>query len=470
MSTLQPGSNYAREIWQKDKDHHLHPWQLFDSFGEEGALIMDRAEGAWLVDIEGNRYLDAVGGLWCTNIGLGREEMIEAVAEQMRKMAYASPFVDMTNQPAAELAAKLASLAPGSLNHVMFGCGGSTAIDSAYRLIQFYQNCRGKPDKKHVIARDASYHGTTYLAMSIGGKKADHPPEFDYKRDNIHHVASPNFYRADPGLSEAQFLDSLIDELEQKINDIGADNVAAFFAEPIPGAGGVIVPPEGYHRRTWELCKANDILYVSDEVVTAFGRLGEWFASDSVFGIKPDIITCAKGLTSGYLPLGATLYSDEIHDVISEPGQGRYFAHGFTYSGHPVSCAAALKNIEIMERENLFEHARNVGDYFEKRIRSLQDLPIVGQVRGKKLMQCVEFVADKATRTVFPESLDIGKVISDIADKKGLLVRPIINLNVMSPPLVITHDEIDTIIDTLAESIEEATKQLQNSGDWTPSA
>lgn len=468
MSNSQTGSNFARDIWQKDKDHHLHPWQLFDSFGEEGALIMDRADGAWLVDIDGNRYLDSVGGLWCTNIGLGREEMIEAVAEQMRKMAYVSPFVDMTNQPAAELAAKLADLAPGSLNHVMFGCGGSTAIDSAYRLIQYYQNCRGRPEKKHIIARDASYHGTTYLAMSIGGKKGDHPPEFDYKRDNIHHVASPNYYRADQSLSEAQFLDSLIDDLEQKINEIGADNVAAFFAEPIMGAGGVIVPPDGYHRRTYELCRANDILYVSDEVVTAFGRLGHWFASDSVFGITPDIITSAKGLTSGYLPLGATIYSDEIHDVISEPGHGRYFAHGFTYSGHPVSCAAALKNIEIIERENLFDHARDVGSYFEKRIKSLEELPIVGQVRGMKLMQCVEFVGCKETRKVFPESVDIGKVISDIADKKGLLVRPIVNLNVMSPPLIITHDEIDTIIDTLAESIEEAMKQLQSSGAWSP--
>ena len=465
MSSLQPGSNYVREIWQKDKDHHLHPWQLFDSFGDDGALIMDRAEGAWLVDIEGNRYLDAVGGLWCTNIGLGREEMIDAVSEQMRKMAYASPFVDMTNQPAAELAAKLASLAPGSINHVMYSCGGSTAIDSAYRLIQFYQSCRGKPEKKHVIARDASYHGTTYLAMSIGGKKADHPPEFEYKRDTIHHISSPNYYRADPALSEAEFLDSLIDELEHKINETGADNIAAFFAEPILGAGGVVVPPQGYHQRTYDLCKANDILYVSDEVVTAFGRLGHWFASESVFGITPDIITSAKGLTSGYLPLGATLYSDEIHDVISEPGQGRYFAHGFTYSGHPVSCAAALKNIEIIERENLFEHARDVGNYFEKRIQSLQDLPIVGQIRGMKLMQCVEFVANKTTREVFPESLDIGKVISDIADKKGVLVRPIINLNVMSPPLVITHTEIDTIVDTLAESIEEAMQQLKRSGD-----
>ena len=466
MSSLQPGSNYAREIWQKDKDHHLHPWQLFDSFADEGALIMDRAEGAWLVDIDGNRYLDAVGGLWCTNIGLGREEMIDAVSEQMRKMAYASPFVDMTNQPAAELAAKLASLAPGSMNHVMFSCGGSTAIDSAYRLIQFYQNCRGKPEKKHVIARDASYHGTTYLAMSIGGKKADHPPEFDYKRDTIHHVSSPNYYRADPALGEAEFLDSLVNELERKIREIGADHIAAFFAEPVLGAGGVVVPPEGYHQRTYELCKANDILYVSDEVVTAFGRLGHWFASDSVFRITPDIITSAKGLTSGYLPLGATLYTDEIHDVISEPGQGRYFAHGFTYSGHPVSCAAALRNIEIIERENLFEHARDVGGYFEKRIKSLQDLPIVGQVRGMKLMQCIEFVANKATREVFPESMDIGKVISDIADKKGLLVRPIINLNVMSPPLIITHAEIDTIVDTLAESIEQAMKQLTSNGDW----
>lgn len=466
MSSAAPGSNYAREIWQKDKDHHLHPWQLFDSFGDEGALVIDRAEGAWLVDIDGNRYLDAVGGLWCTNIGLGREEMIEAVSAQMRKMAYASPFVDMTNQPAAELAAKLASLAPDSINHVMFSCGGSTAIDSAYRLIQFYQSCRGKPEKQHVIARDASYHGTTYLAMSIGGKKADHPPEFEYKRDTIHHISSPNYYRADPKLTESEFLDTLIDELESKIQEIGADNVAAFFAEPVLGAGGVIVPPAGYHQRTYDVCKANDILYVSDEVVTAFGRLGHWFASEKVFGITPDIITSAKGLTSGYLPLGATLYSDDIHNVISEPGKGRYFAHGYTYSGHPVSCAAALKNIEIIETENLFQHARDVGQYFERRIKSLQDLPIVGQVRGMKLMQCVEFVANKATREVFPESLDIGKVISTIADKKGLLVRPIINLNIMSPPLTITHAEIDTIVDTLAESIDEATKQLRDSDAW----
>jgi len=457
MSESQtPESNYAKAIWQKDNDHFTHPWQVFDSFPSEGSLVMERAEGAYLIDMQGNRYLDAIGGLWCTNIGQGREEMADAVADQIRQLAYASPFVDITTIPGAELAAKIASLAPGSLNHVMFSCGGSTAIDSAYRLIQYYQNCRGKHSKKHVIARDGSYHGSTYISMSIGGKKGDHPPEFDYKTDDIHHVSCPNYYRAPAEMSESEFLDFLVDELEQKIVSIGADNVAAFFAEPILGAGGVIVPPEGYHRRTMELCRHYDVLYVSDEVVTAFGRLGHWFASEDVFGITPDIITCAKGLSSGYLPLGATIYSDEIHDLIAEPGHGRCFTNGYTYSGHPVCCAAALKNIEIMEREQLFSNVETVGDYFGEQLKTLLDLPIVGEVRGYRLMQCVEFVANKETRENFPEETDIGKVISNIADRKGLLVRPIVNLNVMSPPLVITKEQVDFVVSTLRESIVEA--------------
>ncbi len=453
-------SNFAKDIWQKDNDHFTHPWQMFDTFPQEGSMIIEKAEGCYLIDIKGNRYLDSVGGLWCTNIGQGREEMADAIAEQVRKLAYASPFVDTTTVPAAQLASKLADLAPGSLNHVMYSCGGSTAIDSAYRLIQYYQNCRGLRNKKHIIARDGSYHGSTYVAMSIGGKKADHPPEFDYKRDDIHHISNPNYYRASGFESEAAFLEFLVDELEQKILDIGADKVAAFFAEPILGAGGVIVPPKGYHQRTHAVCKKHDVLYVSDEVVTAFGRLGHWFASEDVFGITPDIITCAKGLSSGYLPLGATIYSNEIHDVISAQGEGRYFTNGYTYSGHPVCCAAALKNIEIMERENIFENARVVGDYFGEQLKSLVDLPIVGEVRGHRLMQCVEFVANKETREDFPETIDIAKVISDIADVKGLMVRPIGNLNVMSPPLIITKEEVDFIVTTLRASIIEAMDSL----------
>jgi len=452
--------NFAKAIWQKDNDHFTHPWQLFDSFPKEGSMIMEQAEGSYIADIEGNRYLDAVGGLWCTNIGQGREEMADAIAEQVRKLTYASPFVDSTTIPGAQLASVLAELAPGSLNHVLFSCGGSTAIDSAYRLIQFYQNCRGLHDKKHVIARDASYHGSTYISMSIGGKKADHPPEFDYKNDTIHHVSSPNFYRAPEYESQEDFLDFLIDELEQKILSIGADKVAAFFAEPILGAGGVVVPPVGYHQRTHALCKKYDVLYVSDEVVTAFGRLGHWFASQDVFGIQPDIITCAKGLSSGYLPLGATIYSDEIHAAIGEQGKDRCFTQGYTYSGHPVCCAAALKNIEIMQRENIFDNARLVGEYFGERLSSLLDLPIVGEVRGYRLMQCVEFVKNKQTRENFPDSVDIGKLISDAADAKGLMVRPIGNLNVMSPPLIISKEEVDFVVSTLRQCIVDVMEPL----------
>ncbi len=461
MSSDQSSSdNFAKAIWQKDVDHFTHPWQMFDSFPQEGSMILEKAEGSYLIDIEGNRYLDAVGGLWCTNIGQGREEMADAIADQVRKLAYASPFVDSTTIPGAQLASTLAELAPGSLNHVLFSCGGSTAIDSAYRLIQYYQNCRGLHDKKHIIARDASYHGSTYIAMSIGGKKADHPPEFDYERDTIHHVSSPNFYRAPQHESEDAFLDFLVNELEQKILEIGADKVAAFFAEPILGAGGVVVPPAGYHKRTHELCKQYDVLYVSDEVVTAFGRLGHWFASQDVFGIQPDIITCAKGLSSGYLPLGATIYSDEMHAVISEQGKDRCFTSGYTYSGHPVCCAAALKNIEIMQRENIFENASNVGDYFGEQLKTLLELPIVGEVRGYRLMQCVEFVTNKDTRENFPDTVDIGKLISDSADAKGLMVRPIGNLNVMSPPLIITKEEVDFVVSTLRSSIVDVMEPL----------
>ncbi|MDE0747527.1 MAG: aminotransferase [Porticoccaceae bacterium] len=454
------------EINRQDKEHFLHPFQVFDAFHEEGALPIAAAVDAYIYDSDGNKYLDAVGGLWCTNIGLGREEMAEAIADQVRNMAYASPFVDMTNIPAAQLAAKLAELAPGNLNHVALSCGGSTAIDTAYRLIHFYQNCRGKHDKKHIISRINSYHGTTYASMSIGGKPGDHPPEFEYIKDTIHHISCPNFYRADGDISEADFLAAKLDELEAKIKEVGPDKVAAFFAEPVFGAGGVIIPPAGYHRGTWEICQKYDVLYVSDEVVTAFGRLGHWFASKEVFDFQPDIICSAKGLTSGYQPLGATIYSSTIHSVISEPGYGRCFTHGYTYSGHPVACAAALKNIEIIEREGLLKHVRDIEPYFQQRLKTLSDLAIVGDVRGIGLMACVEFVKDKKTKEIFSEELDIGKWVSNQADSRGLIVRPIINLNVMSPPLIINREQVDFIVDTLRDSIVACLEDLRREGHF----
>ncbi|NBA98267.1 aminotransferase [Pseudomonas sp. R5(2019)] len=449
-----------------DKAHYMHGYHVFDDHRVNGSLNIAAGEGAYIVDTAGNRYLDAVGGMWCTNIGLGREEMVEAIAEQTRQLAYSNPFCDMANPRAIELCQKLAELAPADLDHVFLTTGGSTAVDTAIRLVHYYQNCRGKRAKKNILTRFNAYHGSTYLGMSLGGKQADRPPEFDFLHDGIHHLSCPYFYRAPKGMSEADFLDSLVQEFEAKILELGADTVGAFISEPVFGSGGVIVPPEGYHRRMWEVCQRHDVLYIADEVVTSFGRLGHFFASDAVFGVVPDIITTAKGLTSGYQPLGACIFSERIWQVIAEPDQGRCFSHGFTYSGHPVACAAALKNIEIIEREGLLQHADEVGRYFEERLQTLADLPIVGEVRGRRFMACVEFVADKNTRELFPEAVNIGEWVHLRAQKRGLLVRPIVHLNVMSPPLILTREQVDFIVEVLRESILETLEDLKQAGHW----
>ncbi|WP_069298655.1 aminotransferase [Neptunicoccus sediminis] len=449
-----------------DQRHTLHPWTHFDSFEKEGAMVVESGEGCYLKDANGKSYLDAVGGMWCTNIGLGRKEMAQTIAEQVEKLAYSSTFVDMTNGPSALLAEKLASLTPGDLNRMHFTTGGSTAVDSAYRLVGFYNYCRGKPEKTHIIARDQAYHGSTFVTMSIGNKAADKVTEFQYLRDGIHHISAPHFYRAEGNPTEEEFTDQLIAEFEAKIAEIGADKVAAFFAEPIQASGGVLVPPKGYLKRMWEVCQKHDILFLADEVVTAFGRLGHFFAIEDEFDVVPDIITTAKGLSSGYLPMGAMIYSDRIHDVISKGDENRWFTSGYTYSGHPVCCAAALKNIEIMERENLLQNAADVGTYFEEQLNTLNDLEIVGNVRGRKLMMCVENVKNKATKELFPDEVDIGKRIATTAESLGLLVRPIGHLNVMSPPLTLTRKDVDFLVKTLRTSIEKVTKQLREEGHF----
>ena len=306
------------DLWRKDRDHCIHPWTDFSTFKEKGSDIIAESEGAYVIDSDGDRYLDGIGGLWCVNIGYGRQEMAEAIAEQAKQLCYYSTFGHIASPPAATLAAKLAQLAPGSLNHVFFGTGGSMANETAIRVIHFYFNRLGKKSKKHIISRVDGYHGSTYLTMSMTGVAFDHIG-FDIIKDFIHHIPAPNVYRRPPGVSVEQFCDQKVADLENKILELGPENVACFIAEPIMGAGGVIVPPPGYHRRTWEVCKKYEVLYISDEVVTAFGRLGEIFATEAVFDVRPDILICAKGIASGYLPLGATLFSDEIYDVISVP-------------------------------------------------------------------------------------------------------------------------------------------------------
>lgn len=451
----------TNDIAALDQAHTLHPWTHFESFAAEAPLVIERGEGCHLWDRDGRQYLDAVGGLWCTNIGLGRREMAQAIAAQAEKLAFSNSFVDMTHGPAALLAAKLAELAPGDLNRVHFTTGGSTAIDSAYRMAIYYHRCRGELERTHVIARDDSYHGSTFASISIGKRSGDKVPEFHYKTRGIHHVSTPNTYRRPNGMSEEGFRDHLVAELEAKIAEIGPDKVAAFFAEPIQASGGVIMPPKGYLRAMAEVCQRHGVLFIADEVVTGFGRLGHWFASKDVFGAQPDIICCAKGLSSGYQPIGAVVFSEEMFEAM----QGdRWYASGFTYSGHPVACAAALKNIEIIARENLLGNAHDVGGYFQTRLRTLAELPLVGDVRGQCLIACVENVADKTRKALLPDEINVGKRISDAAEALGLMVRPIGHLNVMSPPLVITEAQVDFIVETLGQAIAQVADGLVREG------
>jgi putrescine---pyruvate transaminase len=452
------------EVRLNDLNHFLHPYTHFDTFKKDGSAVMVKSEGAYVWDSNRNRYLDGIGGLWCVNVGHGRTEIAEAIADQARQMCYYTSFGANTNIPASNLAGKIAELAPGSLNHIFFSLSGSEAIDVAMRLIHYYQGCRKKPYKKHFISRKGAYHGATLAAASLTAAESSRQPEFQYLTDFIHHVSNPNPYRRPDGMTEEVFCENLIKELEEKILELGPDNVAAFFAEPIMGAGGVIVPPRGYHRMTWEVCKKYDVLYVSDEVVTGFGRLGHMLASKEVFDIQPDIITSAKGLSSGYVPLAATIFSDEIWDVISAPNQDHVFACGYTYSGHPVSCVAALKNIEILEREKICEHVREVGPYLEDKLNTLRDLPIVGDVRGSHFMMGIECVKNPATKEFFQKETMIGSRIAEKCQDFGLIIRPAGNFIVISPPLILTRTQIDELVLALRKGIEGTVDELKKQG------
>lgn len=457
------------QIVADDKRHFHHPFHSFDLMRENqaGALPFFKAEGCYLWDTRGNRYFDAVGGMWCTNIGAGREEIARVMYEETLKASYINPFVDMTHPNGVALAKKLAELAPGDLNHTLFTVSGSTACDDAYRLAVAYHRCRGHIDKVQVISRNKAFHGSTFLTQSLCGKANERPDIFNFLDDMVHFVSAPNSYRDGAGKTPEQFRDALLQEFEDKVREVGPDNIACHFAEPVFGGGGCFVPPPGYHAGILEICHRYDILYISDEVVTSFGRLGHFFASEARFGIQPDIITTAKGLTSGYIPMGACIFSDRIYEALGSE-KGRFTILGSTYSAHPVAAAVALKNIEIIERENLLEHVREVGPYFRRQLETLLDLEIVGDVRGSHFMQCVEFVKDKATRESYPVGFDIGKRVSLHADTLGLIVRPLINLNIMSPALIMNRAEVDFVVSGLREAIEITQHELRREGQLKP--
>ena len=450
------GDNTSFQNW--DNDHFMHPWEGMDELGQNERAFIEGSDGIYVTNDAGTRLIDGPAGMWCVQVGYGRHEIADAMAEQARQLAYFSPF-NNTNSIAAKFAREIAKRTPGDLNHVFFTTGGSTAVDSAIRFVHFRNNLLGKPDKKKIISRQKAYHGSTYLAAAVSGKERDRL--WLDKADHLSHfLPDVNPLVRAPGQSVEDFLDEKIADLENAILELGAENVAAFIAEPVLASGGVIVPPPGYHKRCIEVCHKHDVLYISDEVVTAFGRLGHWFASKDVFDIQPDIITCAKGLTSGYAPMGAAIFSDKlVADVSGAKGQGAVFSNGYTYSGHPVSAAAGMASMQIIERDGILEHVRAVTPHFQERLKGLSDLPLVVDARGMGLMGCIECSYGEARSTSLEQDYDLGAKIDAACQERGLVLRPIINMCVMSPPLVITAPQIDQMFDILESAIREVAGQ-----------
>ena len=452
-------SNETADLMRID-NQFIHPWDDIVKLGENERTVVEKGDGVYVYDSNGKRLLDGPGGMWCVNIGHGREEMARAIYDQIMQLSYTSPWA-LTTGPAVKFSEALTAEAPGDLNHAFFTTGGSTAVDSALRFVQFYNNIRGKSEKKHIISHKKGYHGSTYLSASVSGKERD-KSSLDFVEGLVHHISAPHSLWKTEEQSDSEFLDQCVANLEDCIVEVGPDLCAVFVAEPILASGGVIVPPKGYHQRCLEICRKYDMLYLSDEVVTSFGRLGHCFASEAVFGIQPDIITTAKGLTSAYIPMGAFLVSDRVLKEVRElGGDSAVFSNGFTYSGHPVAAAAGLKNLEIMKREKLFEHVQEVGPYMQEQLQTLRDIPIVRDVRGIGLMGCVECELKQGGDDLTMD-YEIGNRIDKHCQALGLIVRPLVNMCVMSPPLTITREQIDEMIGILRKGIELAMHELKD--------
>lgn len=451
----------SRQLKKWDQEHFIHPWAEVSSRKPTFGIITE-GKGIYLYDETGKKYIDGPGGMWCVNVGYGRKEIASAVSDQLLKLPYTSPWTS-TTEPATVLAKRIAEKTPGDLNNVFFSTCGSTAIDTAIRFVHFFNNVHGKKNKKIIIAREKGYHGSTYLSASVSGKERD-KRDLDTEKSFVRFIPDINPYNRPDGVSMETWCDEKVSDLEKCISHAGPENVAAFIAEPILASGGVIIPPDGYHQRALEICQKYDVLYVSDEVVTGFGRLGHWFSSKEVFGLQPDIITCAKGLTSGYIPMGATIISDRlISKLATQCEESTLFSHGFTYSGHPAAAVAALKTMDIIEEENILEHVRQITPYFQDRLQSLgEKYEIIGDARGIGLLGCLEGNIKPGLNKMDTLMSDykFGELIDAATEKRGLLVRPIINMCVFSPPLIISKTEIDVMFSILDDALQEVENNL----------
>ncbi|UIP32771.1 aspartate aminotransferase family protein [Stutzerimonas kunmingensis] len=428
--------------WQAlSRDHHLPPFTDYKALNAKGTRIITKASGVYLWDSEGHKILDAMAGLWCVNLGYGREELVEAATRQMRELPYYNLFFQTAHPPAVALAKAIADIAPAGMNHVFFTGSGSEANDTVLRMVRHYWAIKGQPAKKVVIGRWNGYHGSTIAGASLGGMKAMHE-QGDGPIPGIEHIDQPYWFGEGGDMSPEEFGVRIADQLEQKILEVGEDKVAAFIAEPIQGAGGVIIPPESYWPQVKEILARYDILFIADEVICGFGRTGEWFGSD-YYGLEPDLMPIAKGLTSGYIPMGGVVVRDEVVHTLNEGGE---FYHGFTYSGHPVAAAVALENIRILREEKIVERVKTkTAPYLQSRWQELLEHPLVGEARGVGLLGALELVKNKKTRERFADP-GVGMLCREHCFRNGLVMRAVGDTMIISPPLVISEEQIDELV------------------------
>ena len=450
----------TEELQALDAAHHMHPFTDANGLAKKGARIITQGKGVWLTDSRGEKIIDGMAGLWCVNIGYGRPELAEVAARQMNELAYYNTFFQTSHVPAIALATKLAEIAPEGMNHTFFAGSGSEANDTNIRLVRRYWQVKDMPEKRVIIARKNGYHGSTMGGGSLGGMSPIHA--HGGMIDGVVHIGQPDWWSEGGDMTPEDFGLMRARELEEKILELGVDKVAAFIGEPIQGAGGVIVPPSTYWPEIQRIVDKYGILLIADEVITGFGRTGNWFGSQT-FGIRPHIMTIAKGLSSGYQPIGGSIISDEVFNVVAEGGE---LYHGYTYSGHPVAAAVALENLRILQEEGIIDHVRNVAHpYLKERWDALTDHPMVGEAKLVGLMGSIALTPDKAKRAKFAaEAGTVGYKTRERCFANNLIMRHVGDRMIIAPPLVITPEEIDVLVTRARKSLDEAYKIVKDEG------
>jgi 4-aminobutyrate--pyruvate transaminase len=452
----RPNSNAARDI-----AYHLHPHTNFTQHEEAGSLVLTKGDGVYVEDDQGNRYIEAMAGLWCASLGFSEKRLAEVAYKQMLELPYYHTFNYKTHTPIIDLAERLVEIAPGDMSKVIFQSSGSEANDTAVKFVHYYNNAIGRPEKKKIIARTKGYHGTTRTAASLTGLPNMHAL-FDLPLPGVLHTMCPHHYRfADAGESEEAFATRCAQALDDLIEAEGADTVGAFIAEPVMGAGGVIVPPATYFEKIQAVLKKHDVLFIADEVICGFGRTGNMWGCET-YDITPDILCCAKALSSSYLPISAVLIKDEIYEGLKSGTDQMPFGHGFTYGGHPVAAAVAVETLKIYDEIDVVERSQRVGAHLQAGLRQFADHPMVGEVRGVGMVAAVELVEDKAEKTAFDPARKVGAALQDRAQEDGLIVRAIGDNVAFSPPLIMTEAQVDVVVEKFGRALDRTWRAVES--------